>query len=179
MKYYRPANLDNWEEISQEILKLVSPKAFWEKVRFEVYPLDQFQKISLLRESLQKLGLYDCWTYVSVISTPPGNFGVHLDSKNKMLALNIPLYNCKGSSTCFFDLKDGVVIPEAKTPVQREVYYPIDENDVIEVERFELSTPAFIRINVPHTVLNPSDKTRITCSLRFNPEPIIFPEQKI
>ena len=78
-------------------------------------------------------------------------------------AINIPLLNCEGSTTIFYELLND----------NPDVYYAVTDcgghsiHDVREVCRFELSKPAVIRINVPHAVWNPNPGPRIVATIRF------------
>ena len=78
-------------------------------------------------------------------------------------AINIPLEYCKGSLTLFYKPINS----------NSDVYYPVyncgghRHDDVEEVHRFELSTPAVLRINVPHAVHNPHPNPRSVATFRF------------
>lgn len=82
---------------------------------------------------------------------------------NPTAAINIPMENCEGSGTLFYERIND--IPEA--------YYPkydcggLDHNSVKEVFRFELNKPAVLRINVPHGVYNPHKEDRVVATFRF------------
>ena len=79
-------------------------------------------------------------------------------------AINIPMENCEGSLTLFYELKNESL---------DDVYYPTyncgghDHSNVNEVFRFELNTPAVLRINVPHAVHNPHNEPRVVATFRF------------
>jgi hypothetical protein len=79
-------------------------------------------------------------------------------------AINIPMENCEGSLTLFYELKNELL---------DDVYYPTyncgghDHTNVTEVFRFELNTPAVLRINVPHAVHNPHNEPRVVATFRF------------
>ena len=85
-------------------------------------------------------------------------------------AINIPLINCENSKTLFYDiqLKDG------KQEDDIYVYYDdfymcggLDHSLITEVDSFTLDKPAILRVNVPHGVLNPTDKLREVATFRF------------
>lgn len=79
-------------------------------------------------------------------------------------AINIPMENCEGSLTLFYELVDSTA---------DDVYYPTyncgghEHANVKEVFRFELSSPAVLRINVPHAVHNPHTAPRVVATFRF------------
>jgi hypothetical protein len=79
-------------------------------------------------------------------------------------AINIPMENCDGSLTLFYELVDKSA---------DDVYYPRyncgghDHTNVKEVFRFELNSPAVLRINVPHAVHNPHNEPRVVATFRF------------
>ena len=78
-------------------------------------------------------------------------------------AINIPLENCEGSLTLFYELINS----------NSDVYYPVYtcgghcHDDVKEVFRFELNAPAVLRINTPHGVHNPHLNPRSVATFRF------------
>jgi hypothetical protein len=79
-------------------------------------------------------------------------------------AINIPMEQCDGSLTLFYELVDNTA---------EDVYYPTyncgghDHANVKEVFRFELNSPAVLRINVPHAVHNPHNEPRVVATFRF------------
>ena len=79
-------------------------------------------------------------------------------------AINIPLENCENSFTTFYKVLD----------TEHHTYYPnfylcggLAPDTVEEVERFTLSKPAALRVNVPHAVLNPTNELRHVATFRF------------
>lgn len=79
-------------------------------------------------------------------------------------AINIPLENCENSFTTFYKINDR----------EDHVYYPnfylcggLEPTAVTEVERFTLSKPAVLRVNVPHAVINPTNELRHVATFRF------------
>jgi len=79
-------------------------------------------------------------------------------------AINIPLENCENSYTTFYKIKEE----------EKHVFYPnfylcggLAPDSVEEVERFTLSKPAALRVNVPHAVLNPTNELRHVATFRF------------
>jgi len=78
-------------------------------------------------------------------------------------AINIPLENCIGSTTLFYEPINNA----------EDVYYPVydcgghSHTDVKEVYRFELTQPAVLRINVAHGVYNPHPDPRTVATFRF------------
>lgn len=79
-------------------------------------------------------------------------------------AINIPMEYCEDSFTLFYELIDNSA---------EDVYYPTyncgghDHNNTKEVFRFELNSPAILRINVPHAVHNPHSSPRVVATFRF------------
>lgn len=99
---------------------------------------------------------------------------IHIDAKDEETfeetqfeptnAINIPLENCEDSFTTFYKIKDK----------EQHTYYPnfylcggLYPETVKEVDRFTLSKPAVLRVNVPHAVLNPTNELRHVATFRF------------
>jgi hypothetical protein len=79
--------------------------------------------------------------------------------------LNIPLVNCENSTTFFYDFID----PNKQTK-STHIHFGgcVDYSNVVEVDKFTLNKPAFLKVSVPHAVHNPTDSLRIVCSMRVD-----------
>ena len=108
----------------------------------------------------------------AIIRTPPPtkNLDPHTDTQWRDLALNFPVKNCEGCYTALYKMTRGTqnlkVLPNGLT-------YVTYSNDVEfeEVTRFTLDGPVLFNTKVPHQVWNPTDKIRISASLRFMNDP--------
>lgn len=78
-------------------------------------------------------------------------------------ALNIPMENCEGSETLFYELlNDNPGVYFVNPGCGGHAH-----QDVKEVFRFELNRPAVLRIDVPHAVYNPHQEDRVVATFRF------------
>lgn len=143
----------------------------------EVY--DTFEKLGLhIRQLIYFTNLQNDLDVKD--SSDPRCVFIHTDSKDNLEAryetkiplltdfhptdaINIPLENYKDSLTLFYKILND----------NGDVYYPVyccgghDHKDVVEVERFELTRPAVLKINVPHAVYNPNVQPRSVATFRF------------
>jgi hypothetical protein len=193
MNYAKYLDLPNWKQLQQDILNFTSkhtPKELWwshsEKEIEEYLPNlnNTFLSLGLhVRQMIifcnknNNINITD-YTHASclfihtdsndsksALGTPqPDNIEFTTDF-NPSCALNIPLTNCEGSQTLWYDFIDNTI--------NSNVFYPAydcgghNPNNLKEVYRFELIKPAVIRINVPHAVYNPNDGLRTVATFRF------------
>jgi hypothetical protein len=79
--------------------------------------------------------------------------------------LNIPLINCEQSKTFFYEFIDS----DKNTSYQHAWGGGcVDYSNVTEVDSLTLDKPAFLKVDVPHAVHNPTDQLRIVCSMRID-----------
>lgn len=84
-------------------------------------------------------------------------------------AINIPLINCDGSYTLWYNIKDD----------RPHEYYPkydcggFNPDSVEEVYRAELYKPAVLKVDIPHGVYVPNNSPRVVATMRFK-EPLDF-----
>lgn len=128
---------------------------------------------------LKRIGLYDRWQsviYIVVNSTEQDAWPIHIDEENRhrRIALNIPITNCEGSYTAWYETKAPNYNPEADPRTlsgnKRKVPVYYDTGTATEVYRKEASVPFFINAAVPHRPVPGELTPRVMLSLRFWPE---------
>jgi hypothetical protein len=113
----------------------------------------------------------------AIIRTPPPtkHLDPHTDTQHRDLALNFPVKNCEGCYTALYKMTKGTqnlkVLPNGLTYVTYS-----DDVKFEEVTRFTLDGPVLFNTKVPHQVWNPTDKIRISASLRFVVDPWFLAE---
>lgn len=97
---------------------------------------------------------------------------IHTDWRPKdygdQLALNIPLMDCEHSIT---SLWSSDYTPPTQYTDNGQPYNFYDPARCTKLTEFKLTQPVMFRTDVPHSVDNPSDKTRRAISLRFKQDP--------
>ena len=88
--------------------------------------------------------LGNIWNYY--LLKPQTGFPIHIDAK-RTATLNIPLYGHHGSVTSFYEMPTGVL-----TYSDKLIGYEF-ENTVNKTFEFTLTTPSFVRVNVPHSIM--------------------------
>lgn len=121
----------------------------------------------------------DC--YVAIIREPQITAPIHVDGDighTAILALNLPVANCDNTRMYWFD-----VPPEEFDYITdrgsryRSLPLDYDWKSLTPTDELELTSPAMVRINVPHNITNDKDTCRMILSVRFFPEPLhIWPE---
>ena len=121
---------------------------------------------------LEDMKLLDRWAtayFSTVVDGSKVRPIAHVDDPHRFFALQIPVINCEGSYTVFYDAdpKDAI---KALIP-----YYPDSigyTNDKLngEIGILPSHKPAFIDISVPHRPVVPYDEPRVLLTARFKPE---------
>jgi hypothetical protein len=174
---YKEINVKNLGDIQKELV----PVLFKEFPNFEtaksqfVYVLRE--KIEpyapLYTELIRSLGILNRWYYSAFITTNATCLPVHVDSTNWMTrcyGLNLPLVNCKGTYTVFYDAEiDDNLFRDASDPkVSARMMKP--DSVPIEIGRVEATTTMWVNTAVPHAPVSTHSKPRAIISARFRPE---------
>lgn len=127
-----------------------------------------------MMQEFQRLGIYDNFFVVSFISVENNReFPPHVDV-GVDIALNIPLINCEGTYTVWYDgqLKDqGLPTYAIGSPIA-EISRVADPRSVTEIGRCDSSIPHWINVNMLHRPETHHDQFRVAASVRFDPEPV-------
>ena len=127
-----------------------------------------------LCKELKKLNLRDSLKVLAFISVViDKHFPAHVDAESEV-ALNIPLINCDGTYTVWYDgqtqskeFDDYLIgVESARTAIEGTA------DSLIEIDRCEANVPRWINVNVLHRPETQHDKLRVAASLRFDPEPL-------
>jgi hypothetical protein len=126
-----------------------------------------------LQKELHRLNLLQDLHFVGFVSvTANKHFPPHIDTID--VGLNIPLYNCDGTYTVWYDAEildqpfPDYVIASPLVKAARIV----EAKNAVEIGRVEANQPWWINTNVPHRPETHHDKFRLAASIRFLPSPV-------
>lgn len=98
---------------------------------------------------------------------PPGYEEAHLDGVIETRLL-MPIRNCQGSYTKFYDLNGNAVT--RKVEPKGNVWWEIAKDyPLVEIDRLELTRPVFFNAGIPHGVQTPAGngpRLSFTCSFK-------------
>lgn len=187
MIYSRYIDIPNWKKHQEDLIKFYysggnyEPDMWWwchseDEVRNNVPGLiESFKEVGL---EMRQLIYFTTPTKDKTVTNheDPLSIFIHQDSQDDPecytdldttfdpeFAINIPLENCEGSETFFYE----------RIANEEEVFYPwhgcggLRHSSVRPVHSFELNQPALLRINVPHGVFNPHASIRTVATFRF------------
>jgi len=101
------------------------------------------------------------------------NFPAHVDVGSD-IALNIPLFNCKGTQTVWYDGK--MIQKETESYLigaeSARNACESDPQSLIEIGRCDANEAHWINVNILHRPETSHDQLRVAASLRFDPEPL-------
>lgn len=94
----------------------------------------------------------------------------HKDNTDQILAVNFPVYNCEEVKTVFYD-DTNVETTLRYTQAYNIPYYSYKVDRQAPIAEYILSKPVILNVKKIHSVVNNSNKDRISLSFRFEEEP--------
>ena len=193
--YYSVIDVPNLPVIQQELLQMFyqlcdpvpTGSAF-----ISLYNSDpKWQSLTHLNQWITSLGLADRPIYClySVLNNA-SVMPIHVDYANepKFLAVNIPLLNCDGSYTTWYDADIDPQMHIKETKNQSETrrlliynelvddyhtgdtsYWCLQEG-AVQVQRVKTTLPMLVNVSIPHRPQVKHNRLRVVFSLRFFPE---------
>lgn len=132
------------------------------------------KKCPTLHRELARLNLLKNFTSVAFISVvQDADFPAHVDGPDD-IGLNIPLINCQGTYTVWYDGKitddwaEDYLIGVANARNASKA----DPTSLVEICRIESNAPYWINVNIIHKPVTTHNNFRVAASLRFIPEPL-------
>jgi hypothetical protein len=131
----------------------------------------------ILAKELTRLNLLDRLETVAFISVVADHeFPAHIDV-GVDVALNIPLLNCDGTYTVWYDGQlaqgdDANRYPYALGSNSANNACAGDISNLIEIDRCHANKPLWINVNVLHRPVTTHNKFRVAASLRFGSAPL-------
>jgi len=127
-----------------------------------------FDKIPSIRRTFSKMGL-TCTKASFFVMYMQEHCTIHSDVVNYPYRINIPILNCKDSSTVFYR---GGLVETTYNVNGRPRHTVINEEDCVEVDRVKLDAATILDVSELHKViLTPKTKVpRISLTLSFAEE---------
>jgi hypothetical protein len=172
MSYWKRIELKNIDVIiekSLEFLKIHTPYMMKESFKgafISLAPYQFLQKIPEITESLQEHGLFVEDANIYVMWNNKDSV-VHKDYTDSIGRINIPLLNCEGTYTTFYENVHSrrLVLPTSAP------FYMTTNKDYIEVDRVEIIQPTIIKVCDGHNVIMDETRVpRITLTLTCTPD---------
>jgi hypothetical protein len=192
MKYANYIDIPNWRAVQQELINFQYTD-FDPEIPWWCYQDDELVgKLPLLHDAWATMGLkmrmlifffahpkdIDCHTeedercifiHQDSQDEPEKHYGTDRGTRvdtdfDPDFAINIPLENCEGSKTFWYNIYDKE---------NASIYYPwhgcggFKHANCESIYEHELHTPSIIRINRPHGVYNPHSQLRTVATFRF------------
>lgn len=169
MLIYKKIALSQWEFIQQELVRAIDLDSVKSHTGFIPFDLQLTPRLDRCLQDLD-LVVEHKWIivypaqYISMLHTD------FPDSISLKTALNLPLYNCRGSRTEFY--QRSVDHPQRRVGRSDLRYYQEELVQDLYLSSFELDQPTLINTQVPHRVINSGLGVRVCVSLRFAQEPL-------
>jgi hypothetical protein len=94
----------------------------------------------------------------------------HKDNSDQILAVNFPVSNCETVKTVFYDDTNVTAILKY-TRAYNIPYYHYEIDKKAPIAEYILSKPVILNVKKIHSVVNNSNKDRVSLSFRFEEEP--------
>lgn len=172
MKYYKFINMPGWQQHARMLSNWGDKKHEFRRYFIE----DHKQELASLLSWFGQWGLEpneffivrwpESHIEITDVNDPQVCF-IHIDKQDSergvipMYSLNLPLSNCEQGIVRFYTSN----VPTVKYELLDSPGY--DPKNSVEVDRFTLTQPAILRVNVPHSVENPTKEPRVTACFRF------------
>ncbi len=176
---YQPIQLDCWQQIRAVTLTAIHVNT--NSNEYHVHRLTRKNFGSDLanrfeNELLELYGLpftmHECLVFQS---RPFENPSIHVDGNNEDragsndVALNVPILNCEGTEMIWYSGDYTVKVLPVEVNKKVSSLIPEWHSGPDQIYHKEITSPALVRVNVPHCVINPQEKPRIMASFRFTP----------
>ena len=172
--HYKVLDLPFLEIIAEKILRNL-PADYMTSDNYLSMPKELFEPCWPLVKAIETIRPWSDVLCISIISAKPDtSLPIHIDSnlEDSPWAINIPIYNCDDvrSYTAFYKtIKDITPIEKSPKETHGDAYFDYTLDQVEEIDRLHLTTAMLFNTQVPHRVVNGSDKPRIIISVRFHP----------
>jgi len=177
--FYKPVVVKKLKAIQQELLPLLYkefPEFETSEGRFVYVDRSRIEPYApLYTKFIKSMGLLDRWVFSAFVTTSPigDPIPIHIDSmdwRNKCYGLNIPLINCEGTYTAFYDTEICEEQPVKDSNVIHEVRIQREGAPATEICRVEATNTMWINTMIPHMPLSTHSKPRALITARFIPE---------
>jgi hypothetical protein len=172
MQYWKRIHLEHFETIQRKTLELIKQHSGILDRRnfrgsFIPFPDAEFmEKVPEINQSFAPYGrrcikssIYLMWNNTDALP--------HVDGAESIARVNIPILNCEGTNTVFYE---NIVTRPLRLPTG-VVYEPVINHDYREVTRVEISSPTIIRVREGHSVvMNEARSPRITLTMQLDPD---------
>jgi hypothetical protein len=175
--FYKPIEVENLLGIQEELTAYLYKKIpnfdtigsmFVYIDRKEIEP-----HVPLYKKYIDSLGILAKWEYSAIVGTTSNqDFVIHVDCHDWILrsyGLNIPIINCDGTYTVWYDAEiEGEIFNNADPRSTARMIKP--NTTATEIARWEANKPAWVNNSIPHRPISTHTKPRAIISARFTPE---------
>jgi len=176
MIYYKELDIPNFELIVSKTRNfiesdttLISKRVFsaWHFLDFEKY----ISSVPEILTSFSEYGLTPIRVAAFVTYTT-ANGRPHIDYCLEEARINLPILNCEGSSTTFYEDTTFECVVD---PITKIAYNTIT-GPLHKVDSFEIKKATVMRVRKPHGVsmTNTKDVPRITLTIKFDKDPVFL-----
>ena len=186
---YKPANISDKELKLIQFELLLFLKGWCQRRNVDMFSLEsQFiadgininnlSENSTLRQVLTRMQIDDLVMFICFIVVSDNKyFPIHIDHYDPewiSFVLNIPVLNCNGSSTIWYDSipdeNDDMPDYISSLTIHGRVATRCVQDNVNEIGSCDANIPHWINVSIPHAPKCTHSKLRINCSLRFHPK---------
>lgn len=172
MKCFRKIEIENWKIISEKLYDFVTGTDIL-KNKYSWNTVDSTKLIEQIPELQLAFDKFDIIIKMTAVMYRPPLYqgGIHIDSGIGIRAL-IPIKNCKGSYTKFFEVDKSKIT--TRYTKDGSLYFHVPPGAVLtEIDSIESIEPFMFNPQIPHGVYtNNSLEPRLTFTIGFDRSPI-------
>lgn len=179
MNYFKKIEIDWYQEIvdgALNYLRTEAPDIYNRTNSTTYYPLNLEKLLEYcpqLTTAFDRYGI-KCNMAVAYVMYNNSHSMIHVDKFYHDARINLPLVNCTGSKTMFFNGGEYEIVHNPLT--QTNAKKLISSNGLNFKTSVEIDCATVIRVNEPHNVVMGANSPRITLSLGFDKDPVFLLE---
>jgi hypothetical protein len=176
MIYYKKIPLDYFDIIVFKALDYVKQhdEIYYKKKEASFYPLNTDELLSICPEinlAFAKYNLVCNYAAIYITYKTSDNY-VHVDDWHHKARINLPLLNCKDTSTNFYS---NVKTERLVNPNSGLEKYRVINTDYVLSDSVEIDSATVIMTSEGHkVVMNTTNAPRITLTLGFDKDPVFL-----
>jgi hypothetical protein len=166
MKYFKYIDVPGWEVLSDKMRQYLLDRGYTNhQPSYDLFDRDVFYHIPELRSVFKNINL----TVVNagLFYLPPNSRStIHKDDvPSGFCRINLPILNCEGSVTRFYQAPDSAVKKIQQD--NRHPYYYVEPTDCNLISSVEIIRPTVLDVSEIHEVINFNNVPRIAATIKF------------
>jgi len=168
--YYQPLDFYDVDSITTTLQEYSKKLLSIDHLYCEVFPKEDVYRLlpTLIKQFEDRGWRFDIAQFF--VTPPHSALAIHIDGSQihkKYWAFNWPVHNCNDSVMHWYDADTDNPGRWGANEDFGEGVKLFNPEQCRLIESYSVTSPTWVKIDVPHTTMNHSDKTRVMSSFRF------------